>query len=57
VLGFVEQFDLDLCNGCDKLWSDGHNYVMFIIKKDSLVKFGVVYFLYYLYLILAPILF
>jgi hypothetical protein len=35
-----EQFDLDLCNDCNKLWSDDHNYVKFIIKIDSLVKFG-----------------
>jgi hypothetical protein len=48
---------LDFCNDCDKLWSDDHNYIKFIIKIDSLIKFGVVYFLYYLYLILAPILF
>jgi hypothetical protein len=48
---------LDLCNDCDKLWSDDHNYIKFIIKIDSLVKFGVIDFLYYLYFILTPILF
>jgi hypothetical protein len=56
VLGFVRTFDLELCNDCDKLWSDDHNYIKFIIKIDSLVKFVIVYFLYYHYLILAPIL-
>jgi hypothetical protein len=45
---------LDLCNDCDKLWSDDHNYIKFLIKIDSLVKFGVVYFIYYLYLVLDP---
>jgi hypothetical protein len=29
----------------------------FLININSLVKLGVVYFIYYLYLILAPILF
>jgi hypothetical protein len=34
---------LDLCNDCDKLCSDEHNYIKLIIQIDSLVKFGVVY--------------
>jgi hypothetical protein len=60
VLGFVKMFDLDLCNDCDKLWGDARNYIKFIIKIDSLVKHGVAYsifFLCFLYLILAPIYF
>jgi hypothetical protein len=52
-----KQYDLDLCNDCNKLWSDDHNYIKFIIQIDSLVKLWVVYLLYYLYLILAPTLF
>jgi hypothetical protein len=27
------------------LWSDDHNYIKFLIKIDSLVKLGVVYFI------------
>jgi hypothetical protein len=50
-------FELDLCNDCDELWSDDHNYIKFLIKIDSLVKLGVIYFNYSLYLIIAPILF
>jgi hypothetical protein len=39
------------------LWSDDHNYIKFLIKIDSLVKLGVIYSNYCLYIILAPILF
>jgi hypothetical protein len=39
-----EQYDLDLCNVCDELWSDDHNYIKFLIKLASLVKLGVIYF-------------
>jgi hypothetical protein len=36
---------LDLCNNCDELWSDDHNYIKFLIKLASLVKLGVIYFI------------
>jgi hypothetical protein len=29
---------LDLCNDCDKLWSNDHNYIKLLIQIDSLVR-------------------
>jgi hypothetical protein len=56
VLGFVTMFELDLCNDCDRLWSDDHNHIKLLIQIYSLVKFwGISIFFYYLYLALVPI--